>query len=64
MSDAYYGSIEVAAGVMIGARMNNSHLRRVRKGKRKNKGRGVSLDSSLLMGDTFTARRERRTSGP
>ncbi len=34
-----------------GARMNLSHLRRVRKERRKNKVRGVPLDSSLLMGD-------------
>jgi len=34
-----------------GARMNLSHLRRVRKERRKNKGRVVPLDSSLLMGD-------------
>jgi len=34
-----------------GVRMNPSHLRRVRKEKRKDKGRGVPLDSSLLMGD-------------
>jgi len=34
-----------------GARMNLSHLRRVRKERRKIKGRGVPLDSSLLMGD-------------
>ena len=37
----------------IGARMNPSHLRRVRKERRKNKGRGVPLDSSLLMGDAL-----------
>ncbi len=35
----------------IGARMNLSHLRRVRNERRKIKGRGVPLDSSLLMDD-------------
>ncbi len=37
--------------------MNLSHLGRVRKERRKIKGTGVPLDSSLLMGDTFIADR-------
>ena len=36
-----------------GARISLSRLRRVREERRKNEGRGVPLDSSLLMGDPF-----------
>src|SRR3990172_3173283 len=39
-----------------GARTNKSRIWRVRKERRKNKGSGVPLDSSLLMGDPFVFR--------